>query len=126
MTDTVRISLNRQFGVRQRDGSTKYYGPGEDVEVPASLAEGIGRKQETAARMAAARERRAQPPGRRATAETEGLDAVGFASAEARSRADELGLTAEDFARRRRSSERGFVLDDVDRIAAEVGKAPKE
>jgi hypothetical protein len=44
----------------------------------------------------------------------------------ARARADELGLTAEDFKRRRASGKSGFVVADVDRIAEALGKGEAE
>jgi pyruvate/2-oxoglutarate dehydrogenase complex dihydrolipoamide acyltransferase (E2) component len=53
-----------------------------------------------------------------AAPEPTGLDAVAFASPAARAAADEAGMDAEAFKRRRKSSEAGFTKADVERIAA--------
>lgn len=47
------------------------------------------------------------------------LEGVAFASPAAHARAAELGLTADSFKRRRKSSERGYTLADVERVADE-------
>jgi pyruvate/2-oxoglutarate dehydrogenase complex dihydrolipoamide acyltransferase (E2) component len=56
-------------------------------------------------------------------AEAEGLDAVAFASPAARKAADEAGMSAEMFKRRRKSGETGFTKADVERIAAATDDA---
>jgi pyruvate/2-oxoglutarate dehydrogenase complex dihydrolipoamide acyltransferase (E2) component len=65
----------------------------------------------------------AEPQAEQAPAEPEGLDAVAFASPAARKAADEAGLDAESFKRRRKSSEGGFTKADVERIAAATDDA---
>lgn len=50
-------------------------------------------------------------------AQTDPLETVDFASPAARTSATEAGLTAEDFKRKRRGSDKGFTKDDVERIA---------
>lgn len=47
----------------------------------------------------------------------DGLEGVEFASAAAEQRARDARLTAEDFRRKKASSDRGFTVADVDRIA---------
>lgn len=49
------------------------------------------------------------------------LDSVDFASPQAKEAAEEAGLTADSFKRRRKSSDGGFTKADVERIAATVG-----
>lgn len=49
------------------------------------------------------------------------LDEVDFASSAAKEAARELGLTAENFKRRRKTSDHGFNKADVERIAETVG-----
>lgn len=43
---------------------------------------------------------------------------VQFASPAAKTKAEEAGLTAESFKRKRKSSDKGFTLADVERIAS--------
>jgi hypothetical protein len=50
--------------------------------------------------------------------DADGLEGVPFASPVARAAAEEAGLTAESFKRRRKSSEGGFTKGDVERLAA--------
>lgn len=54
-------------------------------------------------------------------ASTDALADVTFASPAAHGRATELGLTADSFKRRRKSSDRGFTLADVERVAVATG-----
>lgn len=60
------------------------------------------------------------------TAETGLLDSVSFASPQAKTAAEEAGLSAESFKRKRHSSEKGFTVTDVERIAATVGTTEDE
>jgi hypothetical protein len=50
--------------------------------------------------------------------EAEGLDAVAFASPVARAAAEEAGMDAAAFKRKRKSSDAGFTKADVERLAA--------
>lgn len=59
----------------------------------------------------------------RENTDTDPLDGVDFASGAARDAADDAGLTAAHFKRRRRGSERGFTKEDVERIAAATDEA---
>lgn len=69
-------------------------------------------------------------PENKQAAETGGdvgpLDGVDFASPQARTAAEEAGLTAESFKRRKRTSEKGFTVTDVERIAATAGTTEDE
>lgn len=47
------------------------------------------------------------------------LDSVKFASPQARAAAEEAGLTAESFKRKRKSSEHGFTKEDVENLVPE-------
>lgn len=47
------------------------------------------------------------------------LDSIVFASPAARTAAEEAELTAADFKRKKKSSENGFTVEDVERIAAQ-------
>lgn len=67
----------------------------------------------------------ATPPGPEAQAaeaetgeeEEDAFEDVKFATAAARKRAEEAGLTADSFKRQRKSSDRGFTVADVKRLA---------
>lgn len=61
------------------------------------------------------------PDEDKSQAGTDALEGVRFGSPSAKKQAEEAGLTAESFKRRRTSSERGFTLADVERIAASAG-----
>lgn len=57
----------------------------------------------------------------RETTKADALEGVDFASPAAKKAARDAGLTAENFKRRRKTSDGGFNKDDVERIAASVG-----
>lgn len=61
-----------------------------------------------------------------AVAEESVLEGVEFAHPSGRARAAELGLGAEAFKRRRKSSEKGFTVADVERIYAATDAVDEE
>lgn len=100
---TVRVSLRRSFAYSRGPYAGQSYGPGE-VDVPIGFAKLAGLEAVDA------------------TAQGENgdggeLEGVSFASSAARDAAIEAGLTADSFARRRKSSDNGFTKADVERIA---------
>jgi hypothetical protein len=54
------------------------------------------------------------------------LDGVAFASPQAKQKAVDLGMTAESFKRRRKTSDHGFNVEDVQRIAETLGIEDEE
>lgn len=69
----------------------------------------------------------APPPDDKAGEQgTDALEGVAFASPSAKTKAEEAGLTAESFKRRKKSSDRGFTLADVERIAAATTDADED
>lgn len=55
-----------------------------------------------------------------------GLDGIAFASPQAREAAEAFGLTADSFRRRRKGSDKGFTLADVERVADATGAGEEE
>lgn len=54
--------------------------------------------------------------------EEDEFEGVDFASPQAKMKAEELELTAESFKHQRKSSDNGFTVDDVERIASKTGE----
>jgi hypothetical protein len=96
-----KVDLRQDY--RAEDG--KLYRRGKGVEVPASLAKAV----------------RAAPAARAAEETPAGATVDALADVEltpaAKTRAQEEGLTAEDFKRQRKSGATGFTVEDVESIA---------
>jgi hypothetical protein len=97
MSDMMRLQLHRDRAMYERAGMAEHV-----EKVDAHLAE-----MDAAAAEAV-------------EGEVGAWDAVSISPA-ARVRAEEFGLSAEDFKRQRASGKSGFVVADVDRIAESLG-----
>lgn len=96
MADLRRLALERKFAAAEAAGDKE-----RAKRLRARLGEAYAAPQ----------------PAGNGDDEDVGLDAVTFASPAARAAAEEAGMNAESFKRRRKSSEAGFTKADVERIA---------
>lgn len=111
-TANMRVKMN---GVR--------YKAGETLELTAEEAKHLGTAVQKGGTAKAAASASAPAPAAAGTAPgADPLDGVEFASPQAKQKAKDYGMDVEAFKHQRRESDKGFTVEDVDRIAEKATK----